>query len=675
MIVKNEEKVITRLLESVITVIDTFCICDTGCTDNTINIMRDFFNKHNIKGKFVFEEFKDFGHNRTFALKQCLSMDADYILLLDADMVLSIDASYSVKDLKRQIKNYDAIYIFQGSDKFFYKNVRLVKNTNIFSYWGVTHEYVKIDTSNPRYGTINKNEIFINDIGDGGAKSDKFLRDIRLLSKGLEEDPDNDRYNFYIANSYKDLGQFDNAIKHYLHRIKVGGWFEEIWYSYYNIGHCYKFKGDMVNAIHYWMEAYQFYPKRLENLYEIIGYYRNNGKNNLAYAFFMIADNQRKLYLNQNVDYLFLEKDVYEYKLDYELSIIGYYCNEHNFDLAKYCMRVISNPIPEEYIIRNVFSNYKFYTPKLVDFSIQSDYLKKLDSLSKTALIKNDDFVSSSPSLVFHDGELFINVRFVNYSIDDNGNYVQKEKIETRNVLYTFNTNNQMWIQTDSLLLNHNTDLDNLYVGLEDLRLFSYNDKLLYIANRGLSYHNICIETGTIDTNTGVLFDSGMLKKENQGQIEKNWLLFNDEKNNKLKCVYNWYPLIIGDIWYPLTIGEEDIISTFEFTQTHSIPTPNFFRFVRGSTNGVNIGDEIWFICHVVSYEDRRFYYHIFVVLDKDTLNLKRYSKLFTFCKEKVEYTLGFVFMKDEFIIGYSTLDKTTNFIQISKESIENLFI
>lgn len=666
MIVKNEEKVIIRLLESVINVIDMYCICDTGCTDNTIKLMRDFFDKHNITGKFVFEEFKDFGHNRTFALKQCLTMDADYILLVDADMILSINNGYTVNDLKRQIKNYDAIYIFQGSDKFFYKNVRLVKNTNVFSYWGVTHEYVKIDINNPRYGTINKDEVFINDIGDGGAKTDKFIRDIRLLSKGLEEDPDNDRYNFYIANSYKDLGQFDNAIKHYLHRIKIGGWFEEVWYSYYNIGQCYKFKGDMVNAVHYWMEAYQFYPKRLENLYEIIGYYRNIGKNNLAYAFFLIADNQRKLYLNQNVDYLFLEKDVYEYKLDYELSIIGYYCNEHNFDLAKYCMRVISNHIPEEYIIRNVLSNYKFYTPKLLDFAMQSDCLKNLDSLSKTSLVLDSDFVSSSPSLVFHDGELFINVRFVNYSIDDNGNYVQKEKIETRNVLYSFNTFSKLWFQTDSKLLNHNADLDNLYVGLEDLRLFSYNDKLLYIANRGLSYHNITIETGTIDTNSGVLFDSGLLKKENQGQIEKNWLLFSDEKNNKLKCVYNWYPLIIGDI--------DD---NFLFTQSHSIPTPNFFRFVRGSTNGVNIGDEIWFICHVVSYEERRYYYHIFIVLDRDTLNLKRYSKLFTFNKEKVEYTLGFVYFikNDTFLIGYSTLDKTTNFIQVSKESIEKIFI
>ena len=70
MIVKNEEKVITRLLESVINIIDSYCICDTGCTDNTIEVMRTFFEKHNKKGKFVNEPFRDFGYNRTFALKQ-----------------------------------------------------------------------------------------------------------------------------------------------------------------------------------------------------------------------------------------------------------------------------------------------------------------------------------------------------------------------------------------------------------------------------------------------------------------------------------------------------------------------------------------------------------------------------------------------------------------------------
>ena len=164
--------------------------------------------------------------------------------------------------------------------------------------------------------------LFINDIGDGGAKTEKFERDIRLLTKGLEELPGNDRYTFYLANSYRDSGQFQNAIDTYKKRIEIGGWREEVWHSYYSIGKCYKDLGDMPNAIYYWMEAYQFFPDRIENLYEIMSHYRISGKNQLAYMFYELADYERSR--NRSTDHLFLQKDVYDYKIDYEFSIVGY---------------------------------------------------------------------------------------------------------------------------------------------------------------------------------------------------------------------------------------------------------------------------------------------------------------------------------------------------------------
>ena len=38
MIVKNESRIIHRLLNSVKDIIDCFCICDTGSTDNTVAV-------------------------------------------------------------------------------------------------------------------------------------------------------------------------------------------------------------------------------------------------------------------------------------------------------------------------------------------------------------------------------------------------------------------------------------------------------------------------------------------------------------------------------------------------------------------------------------------------------------------------------------------------------------
>ena len=67
MIVKNESKIIERLLQSVVPFIDTYCICDTGSDDNTIEVISNFFKDKEISGKIVQEPFRDFGYNRNYA--------------------------------------------------------------------------------------------------------------------------------------------------------------------------------------------------------------------------------------------------------------------------------------------------------------------------------------------------------------------------------------------------------------------------------------------------------------------------------------------------------------------------------------------------------------------------------------------------------------------------------
>ena len=52
-------------------------------------------------------------------------------------------------------------------------------------------------------------------------------------------------------------------------------------------------------------------------------------------------------------------------------------------------------------------------------------------------------------------------------------------------------------------------------------------------------------------------------------------------------------------------------------------------------------------------------------------------TKLFTFEKEKVEYSLGFIYNKNEnrLMIGYSTNDNTTKYMLLDKGKVEELFI
>ena len=61
MIIKNESKIITRMLDTVIDFIDHYVICDTGSTDNTIEVLENYFKDKNIQGKIVCKPFEDFG--------------------------------------------------------------------------------------------------------------------------------------------------------------------------------------------------------------------------------------------------------------------------------------------------------------------------------------------------------------------------------------------------------------------------------------------------------------------------------------------------------------------------------------------------------------------------------------------------------------------------------------
>lgn len=641
MIVKNESKIITRLFDSVVDIIDSYCICDTGSTDNTIELIQNYFKQKSIPGRVVKEPFRDFGYNRTFALEQCENQyKADYLLLMDADMVLQYGKGFDAKRFKNSLVTNIAHYIFQGTSDFQYKNVRVVKNNVGIKYWGVTHEYIQVPDGTT-YGTYENKHIFIHDIGDGGSKSDKYVRDVRLLTEALEKTPNNDRYTFYLASSLRDSGQKEKAIETYKKRIGLGGWIEEIWYSCFAIGRIYRDLGDMERAVYWWMEAYTAYPSRIENLYEMIVYYRNRGKYELAYELYKIANERRKD--TERYDFLFLEKDIYDYKLDYEMSIIGYYHNPDKIDMVKGCMKLL---MLDNWTNGSVMSNYKFYAPtvqgKRVILSIPEP--------------PKDGFLSSTPALCVHNGELVCNYRFVNYKINGEGGYDNQEFIETVNIISRFTLDTLDKIG-ENLTVQHDRSLDNRYVGLEDIRLLSDGDKLVYSANRGFD-HGVSVESGSIDLTTGTV-KSVVLSMANQRDVEKNWVLYKGN-DYKTKCIYGWNPLIVGDI-------TDDGI----FYKTHQINMPHVFKNVRGSTNGIEVGNEVWFICHLVSYEDRRYYYHMFVALNKVSNRLSRFSDFVTFEKQKVEYTLGFVQRDPEnFLVGYSLMDKETKFISVTKEWI-----
>jgi len=659
MIVKNESNVILRLLKSVLPLIDAYCICDTGSTDNTIELIESFMTENNIPGKIVREPFRDFGYNRTYALIAAAEIpNIDYLLLLDADMILTGNALNNPKEFKRGLTK-DCYHICQGSRSYYYKNVRIIKNYRGYSYWGVTHEYVKTPDGTI-YESLENDTLFIEDIGDGGAKTDKFERDIRLLTKGLEELPNNDRYTFYLANSLRDAGRLQESIDTFRKRIAIGGWIEEVWHSYYNIGKCFMTMGEEEKAISAWVEAYEFHPKRIESLYEIINYYRLRGKNRSAHLYYLMAVKSNEMW-GASSEYLFLQKDVYDYKVDYEFSILGYYVNDFHFDLCKICMKVLSSPLTPDDTCRNVLSNYKFYAKKLAANVSEVPALNR--ATAALGIDADGTFVKSTPSMVKRGNHLILNQRYVNYRIDDKGNYINKENVITKNAISVLDISSPIWKIVQEFELKYDNSKDGYYIGLEDVRIFLHENAILYNANRGMPDGSMTIEHGEISlAEESTKNSSWPVLQAGNKHIERNWVLFEDG-DSRTKAIYNWNPALM--------IGEFEN-AVFSIKKENSVPP--FFKYLRGSTNGVCIKDELWFICHVVSYEDRRFYYHILVVLDKDTQVLKRYSPLFTFEGAHVEYTLGFVYLDetDKVLIGYSLYDKCAKYIEIARTDLDS---
>jgi hypothetical protein len=132
------------------------------------------------------------------------------------------------------------------------------------------------------------------------------------------------------------------------------------------------------------------------------------------------------------LDHLFVQNDVYDYKIDYEYTISGYYCNPDKTDIAALCMRVMAVETVDHGVIQNVLSNYKFYAEKLTT---------KCRALAMPIVTKTiSGFAKSTPTMCYLDGgtKLLVNVRHVNYRIDEKGGYVNQDKIETRNMMTVY---------------------------------------------------------------------------------------------------------------------------------------------------------------------------------------------------------------------------------------------
>lgn len=620
LMVRNESKIIERCLKAVEGVVDAFCVHDTGSSDNTCDIVKEFLVGRT--GCLTTSEWKNFGHNRTLSfqtardyVRDTLKWDLDktYGLLLDADMV------FHVGDLRKQNLIQKGYTFTQVNGNLEYLNCRLIRMDYEWVCRGVTHEYWDGPTV-----PLPKEICWIDDRNDGGCKSDKFERDARLLEEGLKKEPENVRYMFYLAQTYNCLKRYKESTTWYKKRFRAGAWDEERWYSLYMIGQNYLALGDSVRFEKYMNLAYEFRPSRAEPLHKLSKYFREKLDNFKAYHYASLG-----LSIPLSKDSLFVEKDVYNGMFYYEKSILDYYVRtdkkEGLRDSMQYLMRSTG-------LVSVVLSNLQFYA---------SPISKNIIPL-KTSRPFGPDFLSSAVSLIEYP---YANVRYVNYYVE-NGDFKTRnnEPVQTHNAYVNIETGEVVHMMDESTV--GLPVRDHRIRGLEDVRVSG--DK--FTATVHNYDEHIRVMYGKYNKNTGTYSDCVVLPSPSNNLCEKNWLLIEGTTD----MIYNWSPLQI-------------VNNRGEIIKTHT--TPGWFYLLRGSAPPKLYKNEWWVLTHFVEYSKPRKYYHCFVKLDKDTYAPKAVSLPFVFKTCAIEYCVSFTISPIGQIRMYASFNETDSSVVIASES------
>jgi hypothetical protein len=275
------------------------------------------------------------------------------------------------------------------------------------------------------------------------------------------------------------------------------------------------------------------------------------------------------------------------------------------------------------------------------------------------------EFVSSTPCIFKLGDEYGFNVRYVNYSILQDGGYKLNNDAGKIPTLYKyFILNKQFGVLESPHFFDSVQDPSLKYQGIEDVKVLPHRGRLLFTGTMEAGTDLLSVGYGEYDTSKNMLIAKPYISPHSR-RCEKNWAYAHDAAG-VLRIVYDWSPLTICTP--NMDTGVLDI------THTHT-EIPAFFRDLRGSSHGYVVGNEIWFVCHFVYHGRPRHYYHILVVLNANDLSYKKHSIPFKFSGEPIEYCLGLVIESNRFIMSYSTMDRTSHIIEIPQHAIiEKLF-
>ena len=399
MIVKDESHIIMDCLKSVVGVIDRYDITDTGSTDGTQKIITDFFEEQGIPGQVHQSDWKGFGKSRSESIENAERGETDYALIIDADDYLTGDLP--IPDLSSDVDGY-SLRITRG--EFTWWRTQLIKLSSKWNYVGVLHEYANVKTKpaanvqrlNGNY-TINARTEGNRNVGIDPIE--KYSKDAEVLLSALTNpedpnyEPDNERYKFYLAQSYFDSQQWEKSEEWYQKRADAGGWNEEIFYSLMRVAMCKAIQEKPVEEIiHSFLICHNSRPTRAEPLYHIARIYREMLE--MPAVAYLFAKRAAELEYPKN-DILFITDDVYKWMALDELATCAYHVGDIHIGYYATKKLIEENLIPVEEQRNRVAANYETYKKmveahqsKIYEQSLQNRLIEQKEKKEKKELKK-----------------------------------------------------------------------------------------------------------------------------------------------------------------------------------------------------------------------------------------------------------------------------------------------
>lgn len=355
MIVKNETHVLARCLASVKPLIDTWVIVDTGSTDGTQDLVRA--TMRDVPGELHERPWKDFAHNRNEAIDSARGK-ADYLLVIDADDELVVPAGFVLPPL---VADSYKLCVEYGATRYW--RTHLFRANVDFRYTGVLHEVLVSGT--PR--TEARLEGLVYRCTVAGARSSdpkKYERDAAVLEAALAAEPDNARYAFYLAQSWRDAGQLEKARAAYAKRATMPGFEEETWYALLEVAKLTARLGESDDAVTgAFLRAFERRSSRAESLCHLAICLRERGRVVAGYPFARAASETPR-----PDDILFIDESVYAWRAKDEFAVAAYWLGRYRESQAASEELLASGSLPEAERAR-VEKNVAFCREKLAGAS------------------------------------------------------------------------------------------------------------------------------------------------------------------------------------------------------------------------------------------------------------------------------------------------------------------